>query len=69
MQGAPASEDLSWTSAGLARGEAVRQWQDWAASTIAPIDVCVFDEGAFTARWSIRSLPLGQRRTTYWWNH
>jgi AraC-like DNA-binding protein len=54
------SDDTSWSSAGLARREAVRQWQDWAASTIAPIDVCVFDEGAFAARWS--SHGVGQLR-------
>ena len=60
MQPAPATDDLSWTSAGLARPEAVRQWQDWAASTIAPIDVCVFDEGDFAARWS--SHGVGQLR-------
>ena len=47
-----ASDDASWTSTGLARPEAVRQWQAWAANTIAPIDVCVFDESAFAARWS-----------------
>jgi AraC-like DNA-binding protein len=55
-----ATDDLSWTSAGLARPEAVRQWQDWAASTIAPIDVCVFDESDFAARWS--SHGVGQLR-------
>src|SRR6187455_2981550 len=54
------SDDASWTSAGLARPEAVRQWQDWAARTIAPIDVCVFDEGSFAARWS--SHGVGQLR-------
>jgi len=53
-------DDASWTSAGLARREAVRQWQDWAARTIAPIDVCVFDEGEFAARWS--SHGVGQLR-------
>jgi AraC-like DNA-binding protein len=55
-----AHDDLSWTSAGLARPEAVRQWRDWAASTIAPIDVSVFDESAFAARWS--SHGVGQLR-------
>ncbi|MEO6387160.1 MAG: helix-turn-helix domain-containing protein [Croceibacterium sp.] len=53
-------DDASWSSAGLARPEAVRQWQDWAARTIAPIDVCVFDEGDFAARWS--SHGVGQLR-------
>jgi len=60
MQPARPTDDLSWTSAGLARGEAVREWQDWAARTIAPIDVCVFDEGSFAARWS--SHGVGQLR-------
>jgi AraC-like DNA-binding protein len=56
----PITDDMSWSSAGLARPEAVRQWQDWAARTIAPIDVCVFDEGSFAARWS--SHGVGQLR-------
>ena len=60
MHPAPTPDDASWTSAGLARPEAVRQWQDWAASTIAPIDVCVFDEDSFAARWS--SHGVGQLR-------
>lgn len=60
MSLAMAHDDASWTSAGLARAEAVRQWRDWAASTIAPIDVCVFDEGAFAARWA--SHGVGQLR-------
>lgn len=53
-------DDASWTSAGLARREAVRQWQDWAAKTIAPIDVCVFDTDSFAARWT--SHGVGQLR-------
>lgn len=60
MDPARPSDDASWTSAGIARSEAVRQWQDWAARTIAPIDVCVFDESAFAARWS--SHGVGQLR-------
>jgi AraC-like DNA-binding protein len=56
----PTPDDASWTSAGLAQPEAVRQWRDWAARTIAPIDVCVFDESAFAARWS--SHGVGQLR-------
>lgn len=60
MQPARPSDDMSWTSAGLARPEAVRQWQDWAARTIAPLDVCVFDESGFAARWS--SHGVGQLR-------
>ena len=57
---ATALDDVSWSSAGLARPEAVRAWQDWAARTIAPIDVCVFDESVFAARWS--SHGVGQLR-------
>jgi AraC-like DNA-binding protein len=60
MHTVPASDDMSWTSAGLARPDAVREWQEWAARTIAPIDVCVFDESAFAARWS--SHGVGQLR-------
>lgn len=60
MPHTPSLDDMSWTSAGLARPEAVRQWRDWAARTIAPIDVCVFDESAFAARWS--SHGVGQLR-------
>src|SRR5690606_1891258 len=61
MHPAPAStDDASWTSAGLARPEAVRAWRGWAARTIAPIDVCVFDESVFAARWS--SHGVGQLR-------
>jgi AraC-like DNA-binding protein len=54
------TDDASWTSAGLARPQAVREWREWAARTIAPIDVCVFDESAFAARWS--SHGVGQLR-------
>lgn len=60
MHPARPSDDASWTSAGIAQAEAVRQWQDWAARTIAPIDVCVFDEDGFAARWS--SHGVGQLR-------
>jgi AraC-like DNA-binding protein len=60
MPPAPTPDDASWTSAGLARPQAVREWQDWAARTIAPIDVCVLEEGDFTARWS--SHGVGQLR-------
>src|SRR5690606_33088985 len=60
MQVTPPADDMSWSSAGLARPEAVRAWQEWAAHTIAPIDVCVFDENAFAARWS--SHGVGQLR-------
>ena len=46
-----AQDDSSWSSAGLARREALKQWREWAASTIAPIEVTVFDADAFAARW------------------
>jgi AraC-like DNA-binding protein len=60
MNAAASSDDASWSSVGLARGDAVREWREWAARTIAPIDVCVFDEGSFAARWS--SHGVGQLR-------
>lgn len=60
MNPALPTDDASWTSAGLARREAVREWQEWAARTIAPIDVCVFDTESFAARWS--SHGVGQLR-------
>jgi AraC-like DNA-binding protein len=60
MKPIPAPDDASWTSAGLKQAEAIRQWQDWAASTIAPIDVAVYDTDAFAARWS--SHGVGQLR-------
>ena len=50
----------SWTSTGLARREALREWREWAASTIAPIEVEVFDTDAFAARWV--SHGIGQLR-------
>lgn len=50
----------SWTSSGLARGQALREWRDWAASTIAPIEVEVFDTEGFAARWA--SHGIGQLR-------
>ena len=57
---APAPEDSSWTSAGLGKREALREWRDWAASTIAPIEVQVFDQDSFAARWV--SHGIGQLR-------
>lgn len=54
------NDDTSWTSAGLGPSEAVREWRDWAASTIAPIEVTVFDPHAFAARWT--SHGIGQLR-------
>ena len=53
-------EPESWTSAGLAQREALREWREWAASTIAPIEVEVFDADAFAARWV--SHGIGQLR-------
>ncbi len=54
------TEDTSWSSAGLARRDALNQWREWAASTIAPIEVTVFDADAFAARWA--SHGIGQLR-------
>lgn len=53
-------DDSSWSSAGLAEPEALRQWRDWAASTIAPIEVTIFDTDSFAARWV--SHGIGQLR-------
>lgn len=60
MGKAAAPHDDSWSSKGLARGEAIDAWSDWAASTIAPIEVEVFDTDAFAARWV--SHGIGQLR-------
>lgn len=60
MQQPPAHDDHSWSSTGLARNEAINQWRDWAANTIAPIDVTVFDTDHFAARWT--SHGVGQLR-------
>lgn len=60
MQAGNNLDDASWSSAGLKQGEAIRQWRDWAARTIAPIDVTVYDSDAFAARWS--SYGVGQLR-------
>lgn len=53
-------DDQNWSSSGLARNEAISQWRDWAASTIAPIDVTIFETDSFAARWS--SHGVGQLR-------
>ena len=55
----PAQDD-AWSSAGLAKPEALDQWKAWAASTIAPIEVTVFDTDSFAARWA--SHGIGQLR-------
>jgi len=60
MANQPPKDVESWTSAGLERPEALREWREWAASTIAPIEVEVFDADAFAARWV--SHGLGQLR-------
>lgn len=54
------ANDQSWTSAGIAQAEAISAWRDWAASTIAPIEVELFDADAFAARWI--SHGIGQLR-------
>jgi AraC-like DNA-binding protein len=53
-------QDESWSSKGLGQREAISAWRDWAASTIAPIEVEVFDPNAFAARWV--SHGIGQLR-------
>lgn len=60
MAQTPTQEDTAWSSAGLAQREALDQWRDWAASTIAPIEVTVFDQDSFAARWA--SHGIGQLR-------
>lgn len=60
MAKAPTSPDESWSSKGLTRPDAISAWRDWAASTIAPIEVEVFDPQAFAARWT--SYGIGQLR-------
>ncbi len=60
MQPQPGHDDQNWSSSGLAQGEAISQWRDWAANTIAPIDVTVFETDSFAARWS--SHGVGQLR-------
>lgn len=59
-QSAAIDNDLSWCSTGLGRRDAILAWQDWAARTIAPIDVDVFDTDGFSAAWS--SHGVGQLR-------
>ncbi len=54
------TQDESWTSSGLAQPDAISAWREWAASTIAPIEVEVFDTHAFAARWT--SHGIGQLR-------
>ena len=53
-------KDQHWSSAGLGQSEALREWREWAASTIAPIEVTVFDTDSFAARWT--SHGIGQLR-------
>jgi AraC-like DNA-binding protein len=52
--------DLRWSSRGLGTRHAIDQWQEWAARTIAPIDISVRDRDAFAAGW--RSYGLGELR-------
>ncbi|MBN8831595.1 MAG: helix-turn-helix domain-containing protein [Sphingomonadales bacterium] len=60
MHAQPLPDDQNWSSSGLGRSEAINQWRDWAASTIAPIDVTVYETDDFAARWSSRG--VGQLR-------
>jgi len=60
MQLQTGNDDQNWSSSGLARNEAISQWRDWAANTIAPIDVTVYDTDHFAARWT--SHGVGQLR-------
>ncbi|MXO66653.1 helix-turn-helix transcriptional regulator [Altericroceibacterium endophyticum] len=56
MERARFHEDSSWSSSGLSQRAAIREWQDWAACTIAPIDVRVFEQQHFQARWESQAL-------------
>jgi len=60
MARAQPTDDQSWTSAGIAPAEAISAWREWAASTIAPIEVELFDADSFAARWV--SHGIGQLR-------
>lgn len=53
-------DDTRWSSRGLGTRDAIGQWQEWAARTIAPIDVSVRDRDGFAAGW--RSYGLGEVR-------
>ncbi|CAN5328961.1 helix-turn-helix domain-containing protein [soil metagenome] len=53
-------DDTRWSSRGLGRRAAIGQWQEWAARTIAPIDVSIRDADGFEAGW--RSYGLGEVR-------
>ncbi len=55
-----AHDDREWSSSGLPKRDAIDQWRSWAASTIAPIEVTVFDPESFAARWV--SHGIGQLR-------
>ncbi|WP_169053550.1 AraC family transcriptional regulator [Alteraurantiacibacter aquimixticola] len=57
---AAVTKDESWSSKGLAQRDAISAWRDWAASTIAPIEVELFDPNAFAAQWV--SHGIGQLR-------
>jgi AraC-like DNA-binding protein len=51
--------DGRWSSSGLSRTEALRQWRDWASGTLAPIQVKVPEIASFSARWTRQSVgPL-----------
>jgi AraC-like DNA-binding protein len=49
--------DQSWSSQGLAPAEALRHWQHWVHSTLAPTDIAAPDTTAFFAQW--QSYALG----------
>src|SRR3569623_2612784 len=55
-----AREDSQGSADGMARRDALAQRRAWAASTIAPIEVAVFDADSFAARWV--SHGIGQLR-------
>jgi AraC-like DNA-binding protein len=55
---AEVASDYSWSSKGLQGRKAFRTWRDWACDAIAPMDIKVPDESAFSA-WQ-RTISLGR---------
>ena len=47
-----AAQDNAWSSEGLVRNQAIRQWHDhWSARRPTPIKISLHDPEGFTARW------------------
>jgi AraC-like DNA-binding protein len=53
------ADDRSWSSQGLAPGEALAHWRQWVGNTLAPTEIEASDIGSFRAHWKIHALgPL-----------